>query len=158
MKNVDLDEPTSFLDHVSLGCTQRVCKVNENVFDQYRENFKSPISATATGKNLTPKQLRGPTTWKDMLNCELANTKTEQLYTVSTPGLDDHHFKKEELESFGEVSKVCSQMVLKCLYLARIGRPDILWSVNELARAITTWTQACDRRLGKIDFTQSSQK
>ena len=112
--------------------------------------FKSPISATATGKNLTPKQLRGPTTWKDMLNCELANTKTEQLYTVSTPCLDDHHFKKEELESFGEVSKVCSQMVLKCLYLARIGRPDILWSVNKLARAVTRWTQACDRRLARL--------
>ena len=26
MKNVDLDEPTSFLDHVFLGCTQRECK------------------------------------------------------------------------------------------------------------------------------------
>ena len=25
----------------------------------------------------------------------------------------------------GEMSKVCSQIVLKCLYLARIGRPDI---------------------------------
>ena len=25
MKNVDLDEPTSFLDHVYLGCTQREC-------------------------------------------------------------------------------------------------------------------------------------
>ena len=24
-----------------------------------------------------------------------------------------------------------SQIVLKCLYLARIGRPDILWSVNK---------------------------
>ena len=25
MKNVDLDEPTSFLDHAFLGCTQRQC-------------------------------------------------------------------------------------------------------------------------------------
>ena len=31
------------------------------------------------------------------------------------------------------LSKVCSQIVLKCLYLARIGRLDILWSVNKLA-------------------------
>ena len=28
-KNVDLDEPISFLDHVLLGCTQRECKPNE---------------------------------------------------------------------------------------------------------------------------------
>ena len=29
MKNVDLDEPMSFLDHLYLGCTQRECKPNE---------------------------------------------------------------------------------------------------------------------------------
>ena len=43
-----------------------------------------------------------------------------------------------------------SQMVLKCLYLARIGRPDILWSVNKLARSITKWTKACDKRLNRL--------
>ena len=39
---------------------------------------------------------------------------------------------------------------LKCLYLARIGRPDILWSVNKLARSITKWTNACDKRLNRL--------
>ena len=76
--------------------------------------------------------------------CELANKKTEQFLKVSSPCLDDHHFKKEELESVGELSKVCSQIVLSRLYLAQIGRPDILWSVNKLARAVTKWTKACD--------------
>ena len=28
------------------------------------------------------------------------------------------------MKSVGELSQVCSQMVLKCLNLARIGRPD----------------------------------
>ena len=73
--------------------------------------------------------------WKDF--CELANEKDEHLYKVSTPCLDDHHFKKEELETVGELPKVCSQIVLKCLYLARIGRLDILWAVNKLARSVT---------------------
>ena len=50
----------------------------------------------------------------------------------------------------GELTKVCSQIVLKCLYLARIGRPDILWSVNKLARSITKWTKACDKRLSRL--------
>ena len=66
--------------------------------------------------------------------CELANKTTQQLYKVSTPCIDVHHFKEEEMKSVGELSQVCSQIVLKCLYLARIGRPDILWSVNKLAR------------------------
>ena len=39
---------------------------------------------------------------------------------------------------------------LKSLYLERIGRPDILWSVDKLARAVTKWTRACDRRLARL--------
>ena len=82
--------------------------------------------------------------------CELANKTPQQLYKVSTPCIDDHHFKEEEMKSVGELSQVCSQIVLKCLYLARIGRPDILWSVNKLARSITKWTKACDKRLNRL--------
>ena len=82
--------------------------------------------------------------------CELANRTTQQLYKVSTPCIDDHHFKEEELKSAGELSKICSQNFLKCLYLARIGRPDILSSVNKLARSITKWTKACDKRLNRL--------
>ena len=83
--------------------------------------------------------------------CELANKTTQQLYKVSTPCIDDHHFKEEEeMKSVGELSQVCSRIVLKCLYLARIGRPDILWSVNKLARSITKWTKACDKRLNRL--------
>ena len=82
--------------------------------------------------------------------CELANKTTQQLYKVSTPCIDDHHFKEEEMKSVGELSQVCSQIVLKCLYLARIGRPDILWLVNKLARSITKWTKACDKRLNRL--------
>ena len=48
------------------------------------------------------------------------------------------------------MSKICSQIVLKCLYLARIGRPDILWSVKKLARSITKWTKASDKRLSRL--------
>ena len=54
--------------------------------------------------------------------CELANKTTQQLYKVSTPCIDDHHIKEEEMKSVGELSQVCSQIVLKCQNLARIGR------------------------------------
>ena len=81
---------------------------------------------------------------------ELANKEVEQLYKVSNACLDDHQFKQEEPESVGGLSQVCPQNVLSCLYLARIGRPHILWSVNKIARAVTKRTQACDRRLAKL--------
>ena len=84
--------------------------------------------------------------------CELANKTTQQLYKVSTPCFDDHQLKEEGSGSVGELSKACSQSVLKHLYLARIGRPDILCSVNKLARTVTKWTRACDRLLCSFDF------
>ena len=61
--------------------------------------------------------------------------------------MDDHQFKEEENESVGKLSTGCSQIVQKCLYLAGFGGPDILWSVNKLARAVTKWTNACDKCL-----------
>ena len=79
----------------------------------------------------------------------LANKTSQQFYKVSTPCIDDHHFKEEQ-KSMGELSKTCSQIDLKSLYLTRIGRPDILWSVNKLARSITKWTKACDKRLIRL--------
>ena len=83
--------------------------------------------------------------------CELANRTTQHLHKVATPCIDDHQFKEEEIiGSVGEWSKVGSPIVLKCLYLARIGRLDILWSVNKFARAITKWTRACDKRLARL--------
>ena len=44
MKLVDLGEPTSFLGHVYLGCTQRECKSNESIIEEHKRcsNRKSP--------------------------------------------------------------------------------------------------------------------
>ena len=158
-KEVDLGEPTSFLDHVYLGCTQRQCQVSKDIVDNYRTMFESRISAGRIEKLPFPQNLRISSWSYDMAGhakkcveryCELANKTTQQLYKVSNPCIDDHHFKEEEMKSAGELSHVCSQIVLKCLYLARIGRPDILWSVNKLARSITKWTKACDKRLNRL--------
>ena len=54
---------------------------------------------------------------KSALKCIVnrADKKTAQLYNVSTPCLDDHNFKMDELER--ELPKVCSQIVfLKSLH------------------------------------------
>ena len=107
--------------------------------------------------NLMPKPyLHGPMTWMVMQRNawkDIANWRKktpQQLYEVATPCMDDHQFGEEEIGSVGELSTVCSQIVLTCLYVARIGRPAILWSVNELARAVTKRTKACDNRLNRL--------
>ena len=90
------------------------------------------------GKNFTQKPLRGPTMWKGMLKItlrEIANWRTKRQSSFSKSQVLAWMItisRKKKLESVGEWSKVCSQIVSKCLYLARIGRLDILWSVNKL--------------------------
>ena len=158
-KEVHLGEPTSFLDHVYLVCTQRQCEISEDIVDNYRTMFESRISSGGLEKLPFPQNIRISSWSYDMAGhakkcveryCELANKTTQQLYKVSTPCIDDHHFEEEETKSVGELSNTCSQIVLKCLYLARIGRLDVLWSGNRFARSITKWTKACDKRLNRL--------
>ena len=81
--------------------------------------------------------------------CELANETTQQLYKVSAPCIDDSTSKKKK-QNLLESCQMYALIFLNCLYLARIGRPDILWSVSKLARCITKWTKACDKRLNRL--------
>ena len=150
-------ESMLILDHVYLGCTQRECKPNEGLIDEYRKIIDGRISGGASEKlpeleNMVQTLWRGRMTWKDIqinaLN-DIANwqTKTiEQLFKDPTSCLHDHQFKKEELETVGGLSKVYSQIVLKCMYLESIGGLDILWSVNKLTRVVTKWTSARDEQ------------
>ena len=130
MKLVDLREPTLFLDHVYLGYSQR---------EMLNTNFCwSNCKIAWVGETSRKKMSHGPTTKNVMLQSVLKDivswrTKRQNTCTkFSTPCLNDHHFK-EELDAVGELSDVFSRNFLKCLYLARIGRPDILWSVNKIA-------------------------
>ena len=98
MRNVDIDQPTSFLGHVYLGCTERECKPNETIIVQKTKMLKSRNSAGATEKY----QDGITVAWSYGMEgharkcvercCELATKRVEQLYKVSTPCFDDHQF------------------------------------------------------------------
>ena len=81
---------------------------------------------------------------------ELANMKIEQLKPVTTPCIDDHLISVEDFETKGHLAPHASKAVLKCLYLARKARPDLLWTVNDLARNVTKWNVASDKRLHRL--------
>ena len=124
-KEVDLGEPTSFLDHVYLGCTQKQCETSKDIVDNYRTMFESRISAVVNRKLPYSENLRISSWSYDMEGhekncveryCEVANKTIQQLCKVSTPCIDDHHFKEEEMKSVGELSKSmlsnCSEMLV----------------------------------------------
>ena len=78
--------------------------------------------------------------------CELANKTTQQLYKVSTPCIDDHHFKEEEMKSVGGLSKVCSQIVLECLYLSLVVRAKGRYQTGRQDRKHRTDLEFFDER------------
>ena len=94
--------------------------------------FASRISIAPTEKLPVPE--KSDATFLSWSYDILADKTTQQLHKVATPCIDDHQFKEEEMGSVEELSTVCSQIVLTCLYWARIG---YLCSVNKLARAVT---------------------
>ena len=68
--------------------------------------FESRISAGGAEELPLPQNLRVSSRSYNMEGhakkcveryCELANKSTQQLYKVSTPCIDDHHFKEEEM-------------------------------------------------------------
>ena len=72
--------------------------------------------------------------------CILSSAGGDALHRISPDSTEDY-------ETTGELSPVCAQVVLKCLYLARIGRPDLLWSENTLARSVKQVEQSLRQRL-----------
>ena len=157
MKNVDIEKPTSFLDHVYLGCAQRECKTKRENYWAKQQDVWIPYFCWSNREitSMGPHDMEGHARKCVERYCELANKKTEQQNEVSHLCLDGHQIKEEELENKGELSEVCSHIVLKCLYLARIGRPDILWSVNKLARSVTKMDSSMWQTIGTISFLHS---
>ena len=82
--------------------------------------------------------------------CELTNTKEKDIPLPQTPCMDDHQIPAEDFQSRGRISEEAAIIGLKALYVVRIGRPDLLWAVNSVAREVTRWTIACDKRLLRL--------
>ena len=91
IKRAHLGEPTSFFDHVYFGCSQRECKPNEGMVDEYKKMFESRISEEATetwpwigenGANVTSWScdMEGHAKKCAARYCEWANKTTKQLF------------------------------------------------------------------------------
>ena len=137
MNKVDLEKPTSFHDQVYLCCTQRECEPNNSLVDDCRKMFESRICAEATEKLPDSEKKRRSglvTAWScDMAGhpqkcveryCELAYKNIDQLYKVSRPSSKKNWNRLENCQTL-----LSNRPKMP---LSRIGRPDILWSVNNL--------------------------
>ena len=81
MKHVDIDEPTTFLDHLYLGCTQRECKPSESINHRTMLQDVRIITSSAGApekllgwEKASLANCSGLTTWRDMLKNALSNS------------------------------------------------------------------------------------
>ena len=115
-KEVDLDEPTSFLDHV-YGLHSTGMRHQQRYEDNYRNMYVASMTCAAAKGTLFSSGKLGADifAWSfDMEGhakkcvercCELVNKKPQQMYKVTTPCLDDHQFKEYELELLDNCEK-----------------------------------------------------
>ena len=81
MKDADLEEPTSFFDHVYLGCTQRERTISNDIVINYRDMFEARISAG--GKEKLPTRASGKldaeiiSSWSDDMEGHAKNVWTD---------------------------------------------------------------------------------
>ena len=81
---------------------------------------------------------------------ELSGLSRKDLKEAHTPCMEDSQLQEDDFLTEGQLAKECSKVVLKCLWIARLTRPDIYWTVNYLARYVSKWTKACDKRLYRL--------
>ena len=114
-KVVDLGEPTSFPDHVHLGCTQRQCEISKDIVDKHREFPQEQLKNYRARKICV--SLRGPTIWKVMPRNVWNDIEIWQTGRLndSLQSINSTHWWpsfQRRIEIRGRIDKVCSQIVL----------------------------------------------
>ena len=124
-KQVDLEEPTQVWDQDYLRCTERVCQPEQKNFCEKRKyrfgswNLRRPLRCCFGREKQSQEIPPGSVIWKDMRSnasndaANSGNKHIEQFCRVSTLASTIISSSKEELEMVGDLSKVCSHVVLK---------------------------------------------
>ena len=98
-------------------------------------------------KSLTQRRWHGPMIWKDMLENALSDIASWQTRKCSSK-IKFQVFawmiinsNRKNLNQLVNYHTFAHKLYWNACIWHEIGRPDILWSVNKLARAVTQWTQ-----------------
>jgi hypothetical protein len=177
-KKMDLEPAVKFHGNVYLGCTQRDASptIEEvetkreflRVLEENKPTTNSGTAMATTKMQYAPKadsdvqqkigshikgyryEMHGHAEQCVERYLELAKVPRTSLKQVAPPCLDDHQIPPEDFETKGTLAPVCARIVLKALYLARLGRGDLMNAVNTLAREVTKWTVAWDKRILRL--------
>ena len=116
---------------------------------------KDPTRSQPSSENVTSwsYDMQGHAEKREERYCDLETKNISSLPLLATPCIDDLSLPLEDFEPKRQLSDVCGQVVLKCVYLATIFRhPDVQCSVYIIRRSEIKWCQACDKKLHKLIF------
>ena len=82
--------------------------------------------------------------------CELTKETLSSLKPVATPSISDDQLVPADFTSKGVLQAHASSVVLKIFFQSRRSRPETMWATNSLARKVTKWDVACDKRLRRL--------
>ena len=161
MKDVYLGEPTSFRDHVYLGCTQtskvlwiitKVCLNLEILLFLWKSSQKKKATGKPDAETISSwsHDMEGHAKKCMERCCGLANKTTQQLYKVATHASVTIIKKKKKMDQLENYLLFAHE--LSRLYLARIGRLDIFMVCeqtcscgNEMDKSLWHTLSAFDR-------------
>ena len=165
---ITLDPAVPFNHNTYLGCTQHDVEITEEavkaktlLFDHIMKQASATETELDTSKHMNMSSGKHPVKGYEYVmtgaceGCverylELAKKPKSHLKKMATPCMDDQVIPPEDFVTKGELAKEASKIVLKALYCARLARLDLLWAVKSLAREVTKWTVACDKRLYRL--------
>ena len=134
-------ETTSYIDHVYVGCpANRTNVLLKKTRCSDHESLPEQLKNCQLGKNLTQTLSRGPMTWKDMRKNAMKDISS------CTKSLNSLLGRPSFQEGGTGISWRIVKTILRkfeMLVLARVGRPEILWSVKKLPRRVANWTRDC---------------
>ena len=84
--------------------------------------------------------------------CELYESLpgAKRLKPASTPFCSDGSLVESDDKTRGELAPNACKVLMKCLWLGRLSRPDIIKPIGDLATKVQDWTINCDKRLYRL--------
>lgn len=82
--------------------------------------------------------------------CDLAKFLPKDIKAADAPALDDNQLNYDDTVTPGKLQSCAAYIIMKILWVARVCRYDILYSVCQSARLIAKWTSSCDNNLLRL--------
>ena len=91
--------------------------------------------------------------------CVLTGSAKSKPRNTSTPCLPESNMTDAEVASEGTIQPFAARILMQCLWISRLARPDISFAVQRLASRVTRWTAWEDRQtLRLISYLNSTEE